>query len=436
MIRSAFCSLLVLVIFSAAVAGRTVQFTLNNGMVIILKENHAAPLVAGIVYVRAGSKFESESNNGFTHFLEHLLFNGTTKRDRLAINEGIKDIGGYINAFTRKDLTAYLFVVPAGQVEHALDLQSDQLFNSTLPETEFPKERSIVIEEIRKDYDNPDYQAEIYFDSLIYHGTPFARPVLGPIDVIASIPRDTVLRYYREHYVPNNMIGLFIGDFSIPDFSKLVEKYYGSVKAGGVPVYRPVPVEPGYGDTIHIRRSATKNTHVHMVFPAPRFKEKDYYAYEMLARLLDSGESSPLYKRLTDRSEPLINEMSVYLETDQDFSLLHFNAIAAGPQHVQQIVSLVNRTFAEIADFGFDPAQLKRAVVRVKTESIYQEERLHYYGMLVASKIVNCGYAFLQDYIRNFSQVKPRDVQRVAGRISAEGKYLAMAVIPERGEDD
>ncbi len=436
MIRSLLSSILVILLFSASFAGRTVQFTLKNGMVVILKENHAAPLVAGIVYVRAGSKFEDETNNGFTHFLEHLLFNGTGKRDRLAINEGVKDIGGYINAFTRKDLTAYLFVVPSRHAESALDLQSDQLFNSILPETEFPKERNIVIEEIRKDYDNPAYRAEMYFDSLIYRGTSFARPVLGPIDVIATIPRDTVLRYYRNHYRPNNMIGLFIGDFSIEEFSGLIDKYYGSVSAGPVPLYKPIPVRPPYGDTVHIRRAPTKNTHVHMVFPAPHFRDPDYYAYDMMARLLDSGESSPLYKALTDRSQPLVNEMSVYLETDQDFSLLHFDAVAAGPQYVDQIVSLVNRVFADIAQFGVDQGRLKRAVVRVKTENIYQEERLHYYGMLVASKIVNCGYAFLQDYIRNLSQVKADDVRRVAGKIAAEREYLAMAVIPEKGEDD
>lgn len=429
-------ALLLLMTFSSNLAGRTIQFTLDNGMVVILKENHAAPLVAGIIYVRAGSKFENDSTNGCTHFLEHLLFNGTTKRDRLAINEGIKDVGGYINAFTRKDLTAYLFVVPSQHAEFALDLQSDQLFNSVLPENEFPKERGIVTEEIRKDYDNPTYRAEMFFDSLIYRGTSFARPVLGPIDVISTIPRETVLRYYREHYVPNNMIGIFIGDFSIENFKTLINKYYGAFEPREIPEYMPTPVSPPYGDTIHMRRAQTKNTHVHIVFPAPHFKDPDYYAYEMLAEILNSGESSPLYQALNKRSQPLVNEMSVYLETDQDFSLLHFNAIASDPQNIDLIVSLVNRTLGEIAEYGINPERLKRALVKNKTESIYQEERLHYYGMLVASSIVNCGYAFLQDHIRNLSRVKPNDVRQAAAKIYGDRKYLAMAVIPEQGEDD
>jgi zinc protease len=201
--KKAFLAVLIILLSTiTALAGRTVQMTLDNGMVVIMKENHTTPLVSSVVCVRAGSKFEDESNNGFTHFLEHLLFDGTKNMDRIQLNEGFKDHGGYINAFTQKDLTAYLFVIPLEFTEYALQTQADQLFNSNMPDEEFPKERKIVIEEIKKDNDNPDNQAEMFFDSLIYKGTPFARPVLGEKDVIANIPREKVWAYYKERYAP------------------------------------------------------------------------------------------------------------------------------------------------------------------------------------------------------------------------------------------
>ncbi len=434
MIKKILIPIAIILAVASQIPARTVQITLDNGLVVVLKPNRSTPLVSGMICVRAGSKFEDESNNGFTHFLEHLLFNGTKTKSRLEFNEGFKNHGGYINAFTQKDLTAYLFVIPTEFTEYALEAQADQLFNSTLPESEFPKERKIVIEEIRKDYDNPDYQAEMFFDSLIYRGTPYARPVLGPKDVIASIPREQVLAYYQEHYVPNNMIGLFIGDFEIESFAKLVNKYYGQIPAGNLPPPRKFPVNPPYGNTIHIKEYPAKATYLHITFPAPHYKDPDYYAIDMLTRLLDAGESSPLYKALNSPSDPLVNEMSVYLETQSDFSLLHFSATTESPGNIERIVTLVRRIIGEAASASYDSKQMKRVVTHIKTDDIYMEEKLHYYGFRVAPKLVNCGYAFIQGYADHLDQVTPVQIKAAAAKYFGDGKYLAMAMIPSPEE--
>lgn len=417
-------------------AGKTVQFTLDNGMVVILKENHSTPMVSSIICVRAGSKFEDQSNNGFTHFLEHLLFNGTKNRSRLELNEGFKDHGGYINAFTRKDLTGYLFIIPSEFAEYALDAQSDQLFNSTLPEEEFPKERKIVIEEIKMGNDNPEYRAEMFFDSLIYQGTPYAQTVLGYKDIITSIPREKVWAYYRERYVPNNMIALFIGDFQAEKFARLVDKYYGDYPSGKLPEQPKAEIDPPYDKKIHIKEFPTKVTYVHMVFPAPHYKDPDYYSIDVLCQILDAGETSPLYKILTKGDDPLITSMSIYLETQHDFSLLHFSANTNDPHKVERIVTLVSRFLANTSDLLLDKKQLKRIVVKNKTDQIYLEEKLHYYGVIQAPKLVNCGYSFIQRYVQNLSLVKPQDIQKAAEKYLGQRNYLAMAMIPPIQEEN
>jgi predicted Zn-dependent peptidase len=408
--------------------------TLDNGMVVVLKENRSTPLVSGVICVKAGSKFEDASNNGFTHFLEHLLFNGTKTKSRLELNEGFKDHGGYINAFTQKDLTAYLFVIPSEFTEYALEAQSDQLFNSTLPDSEFPKERKIVAEEINKDYDNPDYQAEMFFDSLAYQGTPYALSVLGPKEVIANIPREQVLAYYQQRYVPGNMIGLFIGDFQIETFGKLVNKYYGKILAGQPPAPQEFAINPPYDNQIHIKQYPTKVTYIHMIFPAPSYKDPDYYAIDMLAQLLDAGESSSLYKALTRKDDPLVNEMSVYLETQSDFSLVHFTASTDDPAKIDRVVAIVRRVFADAGKTTYEPKQMQRIIIGNKTSQIYLEEKLHYYGFQMASKLVNCGYAFIDNYVKNLEAVKPLQIQKAAGKYYGTGKYLAMAMVPPAEE--
>jgi len=154
---------------------RTTYATLGNGMKLVLKENHSSPMITSVVFVNAGARYENQKTNGITHFLEHLLFNGTNTRDRIELNETITEYGGYINAFTRKDLTAYLVLMPKEYIDIGLDIQSDQLFNSIIPEAELDKERKIVIEEIRKANDVPETLAEYFFNEVVFEGTPYAR---------------------------------------------------------------------------------------------------------------------------------------------------------------------------------------------------------------------------------------------------------------------
>jgi len=429
--------LLILMAVIRLPAGEVRQLTLENGMVVILKENHSTPMVSSIVCVRAGSKFEDESNNGFTHFLEHLLFDGTKSLDRIALNEGFKDHGGYINAFTQKDLTGYLFVIPSEFAEYALQTQADQLFNSILPESEFPKERKIVIEEIKKDTDNPDYIAETYFDSLIYSGSAYARPVLGYEAVISTIPREEVLSYYQERYVPNNMIALFIGDFEIDQFAPLVNKYYGAPRAGSLPQFganrQP---NPPYGSEILSGKYPGTATKIHIVYPAPMYNENDYYAFDMLTQILNSGEGSPLYKVLAGGDEPLVDDLSMYLESTADFALLHFTASTNNPDNVQKIIVLANRVLSSLGETPLDKSQLRRVVVKSKTDKIYLEEKLHYYGILQAPMLVNFGFGYIESYVDKLSRVEPKDIQRTAGKYFADKKYLAMAVMPSSPEEN
>ncbi len=149
-------AILVSLLSGMAYAGLpSTRVTLDNGMQVILVENHSSPMIASIVFVNAGARYENEFNNGSTHFLEHLLFDGTKTKTQEQLDDAIERHGGYINAFTRKELTGYLVLMPTQYIDYGLDVQSDQLFNSILPDDRFPKERKIVIEEIRQSDDDP-----------------------------------------------------------------------------------------------------------------------------------------------------------------------------------------------------------------------------------------------------------------------------------------
>jgi zinc protease len=392
-------------------------------------------MVASIVCVRAGSKFEDDSNNGFTHFLEHLLFDGTENLSRVDLNEGFSDHGGYINAFTQKDLTGYLFVIPSMFAEYAVKTQAEQLFGSTLPESEFPKERKVVIEEIKMNNDNPDDQAEVFFDSVTYQGTPYARTVLGPISNIETIPREEVLAYYKQRYVPNNMIALFIGDFKSEDFIKLINKYFGSEPRGVLPPQTKFKVSPPYGEQVHYLEYPSDITRIHLVFPAPMYNQKYYYAADVMAQILNSGEWSPLYKKLAAGDDPLVSEMSIYLEATDNHSLLHFTATTDDPAKIEQVIAIVRGYLPTLVDIPFADDYLKRVVIKNKTDQIYLEEKLHYYGIMQAPMLVNFGYDYIREYVDHLASVNVKDIQELAKQYYASGQFLAMAAVPEKAEE-
>ncbi|HWR83408.1 MAG TPA: pitrilysin family protein, partial [Candidatus Deferrimicrobium sp.] len=171
------------------------HFHLGNGMEVILKESHGSPMVASIVFVKSGSKYESKFENGITHFLEHFLFDGTATLTREQLDLSIQDLGGYINAFTRPELTAFLILMPRQFIDYGLTVQADMLFNSTIPAEELPKERKVVIEEINRDADAPGAAAEAFFVEKAYAGTDYSRPVLGYKAFIENIPREAIIDY-------------------------------------------------------------------------------------------------------------------------------------------------------------------------------------------------------------------------------------------------
>ena len=163
-------------------------FYLDNGMEIILVENHANPMITAFTIVKTGSRNEDAVTNGTAHFLEHLLFNGTKTRTQKQLYDEMDFYGGYNNAHTGPDYTNYMVLMPKEFIAQGMDIQADMLFNSTLPEDKFEKERGIVTEEIGRSADRPTYQVQNHFLRTFFAGTPYERLVLGTVFYHSTSP--------------------------------------------------------------------------------------------------------------------------------------------------------------------------------------------------------------------------------------------------------
>ncbi len=409
---------------------KTTVYSLPNGMQVILVEKHANPMIACMVYVNAGSKYETDANNGVTHFLEHLVFDGTKTRSREDITEGIKAKGGYINAFTSKEVTCYMVLMPNEFISTGLSIQSDMLFNSVLPDEELPKERKIVIEEIKQAEDNVDYQVEKFFDSTVYAGTPYVRTVLGSEKIIFSIPKEEILDYYHTYYEPNNMIALVIGDFETQEMKGLIEKYYGTHTERPLPPQAEIHFAPPTSREVKYKKVDSRNTYVNLCLNAPRYDDPDYYAFDMLTEILNSGEISPLSQALTGGDDPLAIEVSAYLETQREFSTLNISILTNSPKRVERILKTTVKVLEELTLKPPEERQLQGVMISSKTHRYYQEEKLHFYGMMAARVVVSCGWEFWDNYIDNLEKVTPEVVQIVAQKYLSDPKYVATVIQP------
>jgi zinc protease len=410
----------------------TTVYSLPNGMQVILVEKHANPMIACMIYVNAGAKYETDFNNGVTHFLEHLLFDGTKTKTRIDITEEIKSKGGYINAFTGKELTCYMVLMPKEFIEEGLDVQSDMLFNSIFPDTELAKERKIVIEEIKMSEDKVDYQVEEFFADQVYKGIPYARPVLGYENIISAISKEEIIDYYHTYYEPNNMICLVIGDFETEAMKDLLDKYYGQMPTRPLPKLPEIHFTPPTGQEVKYKEVEAENTYVRLALNGPKYNDPDYYAFDVVAQILNSGATSPLTKVLTEGTDPLATEVSAYLETQKEFTTLNLGVITNSPDKADRILEVTEEVLMGLGQKPPEKEQLDRVLVSTKTHRYYQEEKLLFYGMEIAPMLVTCGWYFLETYIDNLEKVTPMKVQAVASKYFSDPKYIATVVRPAK----
>ncbi len=415
---------------------KTLTFNLSNGMKVILKENHANPMIASLIYVNAGSKYEKDYNNGVSHLLEHLLFDGTKKRTRQQITDEIKSKGGYINAFTQKELTCYMVLLPSEFIEYGLDVQSDMLFCSIFPDSELAKERKVVIEEIKKDEDNIDYQVEKFFDSQAYKGTPYARPVLGYENIIATISKEQIIDYYESYYKPNNMIALIIGDFESERMLELLEKYFGETQPKPLLEFPRIEFLPPLEKKVRYKEKETKNTYLSLSFDAPHFTDPDFFPFDILTFYLNSKEISPLYKALLKGENPQALDFSIDLELQKEFCRLNIHITTDSPEKVKKIFKTIENSLEGLPEDNLTQEDLNRIVVSKKTGEYYLEEKLHHYAMYKASVIVNCGIEFLDSYLDQLELVTPKSIKRVVEKHFSNPVYIATVVVPKKDEKE
>ena len=335
------------------------EYTLDNGLHVILHQDNTTPNVVVNIMYHVGAKNEHPERTGFAHFFEHLMFEGSKHIGRHEFSELVEKAGGTLNAYTSFDVTNYYILLPSNQLELGLWMESERMLHPVIDSIGIATQKDVVTEEMKQTRDNRPYGRVLTETiSRAFTKHPYKTDVLGADAHIRNATDDDIKQFHDMFYVPDNAVLVITGDFEKQSTKKLVEKYFAEIPSGNGEFRRPAKdIEPRR--TVEVRDTVYDNVQIPAVIQAymiPAQGTPDYYAVQMLGSLLSQGQSSRLNRRLVDQEQKALAVFSMPL----------------GLEHPG-----INLVYA-ITNMGVDPKDVEDIVneelERVKTELISEEE--------------------------------------------------------------
>ena len=291
-------------IAAARAEPRATEFTLSNGLDVVVIPDHRAPLVTHMIWYKVGSADEPKGVSGIAHFLEHLMFEST---DKIAVGEFSKIIsrlGGEDNAFTDQDVTSYHQQISKERLGTVMEMEADRMEHLRLTPEEVATERQVILEERRSRIDNnPTALLDEQMDATLYLSHPYRVPVIGWEHEMAKLSREDALRFYKHYYAPNNAILVVAGDVTPEEVKRLAEETYGKVPANPEVGVRKRPEEPPHiaSRRLELKDPRAGNASFHRYYVAPSYstaKPGEAEALDLLMKILADGSTSRLYRKL------------------------------------------------------------------------------------------------------------------------------------------
>lgn len=413
-----------------------VEKILGNGMKVVVKPDHRAPVVVSQVWYRAGSMDESYGTTGVAHVLEHMMFKGTEAVPSGEFSKRIAAVGGRENAFTSRDHTAYFQTLRKEELPLAMRLEADRMANLTLSAEEFAKEINVVMEERRlRTEDSP--QALLYekLMSVAYKSHPYRHPVIGWMDDLKQMTVEDARRWYQAWYAPNNATLVVVGDVDPATVFALADQYYGVIPARPLPV-RKQPGEPepdGYKSVV--LKAPAKLPEVSMVWATPRLENpaEDWqpYALEVLAGVLDGHDSARLPRALVKEQRLAVDVGAGYDPVSRGPAVFIAAATPSEGVSVDSVVAGIKAELERIKQEGVDAAELRRVKAQVLAAMVYQRDSLFYQGMLIGEwDTAGLDYRARDLRLEKLKQVTSEQVQAVAKQFLTEDRLTLARLEP------
>ncbi len=401
--------------------------TLKNGIRILVMEDSHVRSGYVLLLFGAGSRYETKTNNGISHFLEHMFFKGTNKRQTAREISSILDgIGASFNAFTGKDHTGYYIKSSARHLELSIELLSDMLLNSKFDKKEIEKEKGVIVEEMRMYRDTPQRQVAENFEKLLYGDVPLGWEIGGPEKVINSMDRKMFVEYLNQRYKPNNMIFVVAGNVKTPEVARLAEKYFGQMQAGEFEKAIEV-VEHQDKPQINLQYKKTDQAHLVIGVRGYHADHKDKYVISVISTILGGMMSSRLFEEVREK-RGLAYYVGSDVTTYHDVGYLDVS-VGSRVSEVEETIKVVLGEFWKLKTRYVGENELKKIIDFVEgklaLESDVTSSVAARYGtsLLLQGQITS-----LDEILVNYQKVTVKDILRVSKDIFNDGR-LNMSII-------
>jgi zinc protease len=388
---------------------------LANGLSILSKEVHAAPVAYFSVWYRVGARNEISGRTGLSHILEHMMFKGTKTLPPSAIGRLLMGNGAILNASTSQDRTEYHELIAADRLELAVKIEADRMMNSAFDPAELAREMTVVRSELEGKDNDPvhDLDGNLY-EPVAFLEHPYHWPTIGWREDVEAVAnrRDVIYEYYKQHYMPNNAFVVVVGDFKTADIVALCQKYFGVYPAGTVETHHITAEPPQRGERRVVLRRPGTTGHLLIAYHVPKIGQPDHYVLDVLSTILSSGRGSRLYRALVDTG--LANNATGSDPDALDPYIFEYSASIRKGVAAGDVEKAINAEVEKLKTAPVTDDEIKRAVSQMEARYVFAKDSVSSQAGRIGTLEIQIGYKYMDTYLDRIRAVTPADIQKAA----------------------
>ncbi len=427
-------ALLLFIFFPLLTHAQIIHRTLQNGMEVLIKENHTAPVVSMRVCVKVGSIYEQEYlGSGISHYIEHIVSGGTTKkRTEDETKKILQSIGGATNAYTSSDHTCYYISTSILYFDTVIDLLSDWVFNCSFDENEVEREKGVILKEIKMRDDEPEVRLTELYNKTVFKFHPEKYPIIGISELFKKITREDLVKFYSRMYVPNNMIVSAVGDFNATEVMDKIESAFSNFQPSILPPLY-LPSDPAQLGRRYVEDEMDVETSYLVVgFRTVPIFHEDVYALDLLAVILGEGDSSRLRRRLKDKKQ-LVYSISAHSYTPAydagDFTV-HANL---KPENLQQTEKEIFEEIFRLKKEFVEKTELDKAKKIIISQYVFSNQTVENQSGNMARDFITTGNAdFSQYYLKRIKEITEKEIRDVVRKYFYEDRATIAVIKPRK----
>ena len=428
----------------AADAQPTHEFTLDNGLKVIVREDHRAPVVVSQVWYKVGSSYETPGQTGLSHALEHMMFKGSNKLGPGEASRILRDLGAEENAFTSDDYTAYYQVLARDRLGVALELEADRMASLRLPPEEFSREIEVIKEERRlRTDDQPNAKAFELFSAMAHPASGYHTPTIGWMADLERMKVEELRHWYEAWYVPNNATLVVVGDVTADEVKGLAQRYFGAIpKRATPPAKLPLELaEPGLRQlTLHVRTQLPSLIYGFNVPGLATAKDpRSVHALRLISALLDGGYSARMATRLERGQELVSGASSSYNPFTRGDSLFVLSAIP-NTQKNKTLADVETGLWQLLDELKTTPPtaeELERVRAQVIASLVYERDSISSQATTIGQlETVGLSWKLIDKELEELKSVTPADIQNAARTYFTRERLSVAHVLPEEQAHD